>query len=367
MKRLLGSLRARLLLSHLAVVLIGVVILLLAGRQLGTLFVDDHLRSMSGMMRGMGTDGAGQLEEGINSAFNRALLWAAIISGGVATAAGTYAAYRVLRPLDQVRRVARRLATGSYHERVPIPEEEELAAVASDVNSLAQALEETEQRRLHLISEVAHEMRTPVATLKGYLEGLLDGVFESDPETLASSLGEISRLERLAGDLSTLSRAEEGQVDLHLESIDLAALVAEVADRLRPQFDDKTVTLDAHKGPALPVVADSDRTAQIMTNLIGNALAYTPSGGKVIVRAHLEGRIARVEVSDTGKGLTGEQASLVFDRFFRVDRAVGPGTGIGLTIARSFARLQGGDITVSSLGPGEGSTFVLSLPVDRSS
>lgn len=365
MKRLLGSLRARLLLSHLAVVVIGVVVLLLAGRQLGTVFVDDHLRSMAGMMRGMGTDGAGQLEEGINSAFNRALLWAALISGGVATIAATYAAYRVLRPLDQVRRVARRLATGSYHERVPIPVEEELAAVASDVNSLAQALEETEQRRLHLISEVAHELRTPVATLKGYFEGLLDGVFEPDPATLASSLGEINRLERLAGDLSTLSRAEEGRVDFHLESIDLTALVVEVADRLRLQFDDKEVELKVQTGPVLPVVADRDRTAQILTNLIGNALTYTPSGGRVWIRSKLQGEFAQIEIADTGRGLTTEQAALVFERFYRADRSSGAGTGIGLTIAHTLARVQGGDISVASPGLGQGSTFVLELPVDE--
>lgn len=362
MKRLLGSLRARLLLSHLAVVVIGVAILLVAGRQLGSLFVDDHLRSMAGMMGGMGMDGAAQLEQGIDSAFNRALLWAALISGGVATAAATYATYRVLRPLDQIRQVAGRLASGSYHERVPIPEEEELAAVASDVNSLAQALEETEQRRLQLISEVAHELRTPVATLKGYLEGLLDGVFEADPATLAAGIRETARLERLAGDLSALSRAEEGRIDLRAERLDLAGLAAEVAERLRPQFDDKGVALEVEKGPPLPVMADRDRTAQALTNLIGNALAYTPSGGRVQVRTRRKGHAAQVSVLDNGMGLTAEQAQHIFERFYRVDRSAGPGTGIGLTIARSLARRQGGDITASSPGPAQGSTFVLTLP-----
>lgn len=363
MRRPFGSLRARLLLSHLGIVVIGVVILLLAGRQLGSVFVDDHLRSMAGMMSGMGIDSATILEEGINSAFNRALLWAALISGGAATAAATYAAYRVLRPLDEVRRVARRLANGSYHERVPIPEEEELAAVARDVNSLAEALEETEQRRLRLISEVAHELRTPVATLKGYLEGLLDGVFAPDPETLAAGIHETARLERLAGDLSALSRAEEGRIDLRVERLDVGQLAKEVAQRLHPQFDDKGVVLEVGAGPPLPVLADRDRTAQILTNLVGNALSYTRDGGRVSIRPFLEAGMAVVEISDTGKGLTAEQASLVFDRFYRVDRTAGPGTGIGLTIARSLARLQGGDINVSSAGPGKGSTFVLSLPI----
>jgi signal transduction histidine kinase len=262
--------------------------------------------------------------------------------------------------------VARRLATGSYHERVPIPEEEELAAVASDVNALAQALEETEQRRLQLISEVAHELRTPVATLRGYLEGLLDGVFEPDPETLAAGIRETARLERLAGDLSALSRAEEGGEDLRAEPLDLGQLAKEVARRLSPQFDDKGVALDVETGPPLRVVADRDRTAQVLTNLVGNALAYTPAAGRVSIRPFLEAGVAQVEVSDTGKGLTAEQASLVFDRFYRVDRAAGPGTGIGLTIARSLARLQGGDIAVSSGGPDMGSTFVLSLPIENS-
>jgi histidine kinase len=367
MKRYFGSLRARLLLSHLAVVAVGMAILLLAGRRLGSVFVDDHLRSMAGMMGSMGMDGATQLEEGIDSAFSRALLWAAVMSGGAATAAAAYAAYRVLRPLDQVRRVARRLATGSYHERVPIPEEEELAAVAGDVNALAQALEETEQRRLQLIAEVAHELRTPVTTLKGYLEGLLDGVFEADPETLASGIHETNRLERLADDLSALSRAEEGRVDLRPEPLDLGRLAQQVAERLRPQFDDKQVTLDLEPGPSLPLLADRDRTAQVLTNLIGNALAYTPAGGRVSIRPAREAGMAQIAVSDTGKGLTSDQEALVFDRFYRADRSAGSGSGIGLTIARSLARQQGGDITGSSPGPGLGSTFRLSLPGDMPS
>lgn len=362
MKPVFGTLRARLLLSHLAVVAIGITILVLAGRRLGSVFVDDHLRTMTHMMGGMAEGEAGQLKAGIDSAFNRALLWTALISGAAAAAAATIAAVRVLRPLEQVRQVARRLATGSYHERVPVPAEEELAALATDVNTLAQALEETEQRRLLLISEVAHELRTPVATLKGYLEGLLDGVFEPDPETVAAAVREANRMERLASDLSALSRAEEGQVDLRLEPADLGQLAAEVAGRLRPQFDDQDVRLQVDTGPPLHVHVDRDRMAQVLTNLVGNALSYTPPGGQVTVRPSLEGDRARIEVSDTGRGLTAEQVDMVFERFYRVDRSAVGGTGIGLTIARSLARLHGGDITVSSPGLGEGSTFVLALP-----
>jgi histidine kinase len=353
-----------LLLSHLVVVAVGVIVLVIAGRRLGPVFVDNHLRSMAPMMGGMQSAEAVGLEEGVTAAFNRALIWAAAISAGAAIAASAIAGARVLQPLEQVRSVARRLAAGSYGERVPMPEEEELAALAADVNVLAQALEDTERRRLRLVSEVAHELRTPVATLAGYLEGLLDGVFEPDPETLAAAIRETRRMERLAADLSELSRVEEAGVELRLESVDLTRLAAEVAERLRPQFDDQDVELSVELDPPMQVAVDRDRMAQVLTNLIGNALSYTPSGGRVAVRPRLEARIARIEVSDTGRGLTADQVDMVFERFYRADRSAAGGTGIGLTIARSLARLHGGDVTASSNGLGRGSTFVLTVPAD---
>ncbi len=362
MRKLTGSLQGRLLLSHVGVVIIGVAVLLVAGRRLGSVFVSDHLRSMGGMMGGLAPADSSLLEDGINVAFNRALLWAAAVSSLAAMMAAAFSARRMLKPLGEVRRVARRLASGSYSERVPIPAESELAALAADVNALAQALQDTEQRRLQLIGEVAHELRTPVATLKGYLEGLLDGVFEPDPETLTASIREARRMERLASDLSRLSRTEEGRVDLHIESTDLAALTAEVAERLRPQFADQNVELIAAQTEPVWATVDHDRIAQVLTNLIGNALSYTPTGGVVTVSIGTENDAVQVTVNDTGRGLSDDQLSLVFERFYRADRSVPGGTGIGLTIARALARMHDGDVTVTSPGPGEGATFVLNLP-----
>jgi histidine kinase len=362
LRHLLRSLRARLVLSHLVVVAVGVAVLVVTGRQLGSVFVHDHLQSMGGMMGGTEGGLMTDVEAGVKSGFTRALLWATAVSAAVAVTAASFASVRVLRPLEEVRRVTRRLATGSYRERVPIPEERELEALAADVNALAQALEETEKRRLRLVSEVAHEMRTPVATLKGYMEGLLDGVFQPTAETFAAAAGEAARLERLAADLSALSRAEEGRVELRLEETDLGEVAAEVADRLRPQYDDQQVELVVEPGPPLPVLADRDRIAQVFTNLIGNALTYTPSGGEVVVRPEKVADQARVAVIDTGRGLTADQLEMVFERFYRADRSVAGGTGIGLTIARSLARLHGGDLSASSPGTGRGATFTLTLP-----
>jgi len=351
------------LLSHLAVVGIGVVVFLVASNRLSSVFVDNHLRSMGSMMSGTGQMGAAELEGAIRGEFNRALLWAALISVVVATIVASFAATRLLRPFGEIRRVAQRLATGSYGERVPLPNEPELAELAADVNALAEALEETEQRRLQLVSEVAHELRTPVATLKGYMEGLLDGVFSPDEETLAAAIRETTRIERLASDLGTLSRTEEGQVDLQLASFDLSELAAEVADRLRPQFDDNDVELALEPGPDAVVSADRDRVTQVLTNLVGNALAYTPSGGRVKVRSSTVDGLARVDVSDNGRGLDADQLSLVFERFYRADRSATGGTGIGLTIARGLARLHGGDVTVASPGLGKGSIFTFTIPL----
>jgi signal transduction histidine kinase len=363
MSRTGTSLRTRLLLSHLAVVSIGVVVLLVASNRLSSVFIDNQLRSMGSMMSG-GANSIGEVEAAVRTELNRALVWAAVISGVVAIGAASLAATRVLRPLVEVRRVAQKLATGDYGERVPIPDEWELAELAGDVNALADALEQTEQRRLQLVSEVAHELRTPVATLKGYLEGILDGVFSTDEDTLVASMREISRIERLSSDLSALSRTEEGQVELHLSGFDLSDLAAEVAERLRPQFEDNGVGLHVESEVFAPVSADRDRLAQVVTNLIGNALAYTPAGGRVEVRSVIRDGRARVEVTDNGRGLSADQLPLVFERFYRADRSATRGSGIGLTIARGLARLLGGDVTAASPGLGEGATFTLTIPLD---
>lgn len=358
------SLWVRMMVSHLLVVAAAVAVLVFAGSRLGSTYLHDHL--MGGMMSGLNDPGAhvlDDLERGVNAGFARALLWATLWGSLTAVTAAGIASVRVLRPLDEIRRVTRHLATGSYRERVPVPSERELAALANDVNVLAAALEQTEERRLRLISEVTHELRTPLATLKGYIEGLLDGVFQPDEETLSAAAAEAGRLERLTSDLATVSQVEDGRIDLRLEEIDLGNVAAEVAARLRPQFEDQQVTLVVNSGPPTPVRADRDRITQIFTNLIGNALTHTPPGGRVEVLPSIDGHQAGVAVTDSGRGLTAEQRDLVFERFYRADRSMAGGTGVGLTIARGLARLHGGDVTASSPGLGRGAVFELTMPV----
>jgi signal transduction histidine kinase len=318
-------------------------------------------------IRGVGERGGTEAES--HAAFVDAL-WgtlplALIVSGGTAALAAVLVARRILRPISEVRRTTRRLATGHYDERVSPPSELELAALAADVNLLAAALETTEHRRAQLISEVAHEMRTPLTTIRGYVEGVLDGVFAPDEELLTSVVEETSRLERLASDLATLSRAEENALPLDLSREDLGELATFAATRLRPQFDDKGVTLAIDVAPRLPVDVDRDRMLQVITNLLGNALVYTPAAGRVVVSPEVRESRAVVVVTDTGVGIAPEDLALIFERFYRVRGLTRPGggSGIGLTIARSIARAHGGDVEAASKGVGEGATLTLELPL----
>lgn len=363
MTKRMKSLRVRLLLSHLAVVGVGAGAVLLVANRLAPSFVDRHIHSMDSMAASMMTDQAiTEFRRSALSGFDQTLLVAGAAAAVAAVVAASVAAARLLRPVSTIRAATRRLAAGSYSERVPPPELTELAALAEDVNTLASTLERTEERRTRLISEVAHELRTPLTTIEGYVEGLIDGVFPMDMEVLTAVGREVGRIERLATDLSELSRSEGGRLDLRLESIDLGDVVREAAERLRPQFDDQNVALEIVPSPPLPVEADRDRMTQVFTNLVGNALTYTPPGGTVTIRGEMAGGDARVIVTDTGRGLEPDLIEAVFERFFRVDRSAPGGTGIGLTIARGIARRHGGEIVATSPGPGRGSTFTVVVP-----
>lgn len=299
------------------------------------------------------------------NALDASLLIALVASLGAAAVASTLMARKIVRPVRGVRDATRRLAAGHYDERVAEPGELELAELARDVNRLAVELEATERRRARLISEVAHEMRTPLTTIEGYVEGMLDHVFEPNEEVLVAVGEEAARLQRLASDLAELSRAEEGAIELHRRVVDLHELVVACTERLRPQFEQKEVALGVGPATGIAVEVDPERITQVVTNLLGNALTYTPRGGRVEVVTSRAGNLATLSVADTGIGLSAEDLPLVFDRFYRVHGPTRPqgSSGIGLTIARGIAHAHHGDIVAASPGPGRGSTFTLSLPL----
>lgn len=354
-------LTARLVLSHVLVAVVGGVATFAVVRWLAPALFDESIRHFGSA----GGRGQGQaLRDQFAAAVDQSLLIGAAVGVAAAAAFGVFAAYRVVIPLSAVRTATRELARGRYDVPVPEPREPELGGLARDVKTLADALAQTETRRIRLLGEVAHELRTPLTVIDGYVEGMIDGVLPASTDNLAQIEEETRRLRRLSEDLSALSRAEEGRLGLDRRRCDLGEIARVAAERLRPQAEDADIALEVSAGgPALPVEADPDRIAQVVTNLVGNALRATPAGGRITVSTQLGRGVARVVVSDTGIGLAPEDLERIFERFYRVgSRAGESGSGIGLTISRGIARAHGGDVTAESAGPGHGSRFTLAVP-----
>jgi histidine kinase len=232
---------------------------------------------------------------------------------------------------------------------------------------MASRLERTEEVRRQLIGDVAHELRTPLSVIRGSLEALIDGVMPADESTLLKLHEETGRLQRLVGDLQELSRVEAGAVELKPGPAAVDRLVEVVVERLQRQFEDKGVHLRVEAQADLPrVLVDEERTGQVLLNVVGNALQYTPPGRDVTIRARRAGAQVEIEVADQGIGIAPEHLPQIFTRFYRAERSrsrAGGGSGIGLTIARHLAEAQGGSLRAESPGPGKGSRFTVCLPV----
>lgn len=299
---------------------------------------------------------------------DRAVLVGVVVGLVVAALLGLVAARRTTRPLEELRAATDQLALGRYDVAVPAPGTTELDALADDVERLGERLAQAEARRARLIGEVAHEMRTPLTVTRGYAEAMLDGVLPADAETLGRLVDQTHRLERLAEDLSSLSRAEEGRLEVRTEQADLAATVAEAVAAVGAREDDSDVRVELSAPASLSVPHDADRIAQVVSNLVTNALSASDEGDRVeVVVTGPDGGpevMATIEVVDHGVGLRPGEAEAVFERFYRGEARAGDGgSGIGLTIARALMRAHGGDLVASSDGPGTGSRFTATLPV----
>jgi two-component system sensor histidine kinase BaeS len=367
-----GGLRARLFLAHLLVIVAGTATLFLVTLSTAPTLHDRLMVALLGPGHSAVDDPAmAAMEQATNDVFQTAMLQALLLSGGAATlvavAVSLLVSGRIVTPVRQMLTASRRIAAGHYAERVPAAGRDELAALAAEFNTMAGELEAAERRRVALIGDVAHELRTPLATIEGYTEGVLDGVVAPSEATWALIHDEVGRLKRLVNDLQELSRAEAKQLALHPAAIAPAELVERARARLAAQYAEKGVALETHAPPDLPAVeVDADRILQVLVNLLGNALRATPAGGRVQVRARADADSVTVEVADTGVGIAPEHLAHLFERFYRVDkarsRALG-GHGIGLTISKALVEAHGGQIRAHSAGPGKGATFGLTLPL----
>jgi len=288
-----------------------------------------------------------------------AVLVAALASVGLAVVAGRMLA----RPLREVGAAARRIADGDYAARVPREGPEEIASLADSFNQMAASLEEQERMRRDFIANAAHELRTPLTNLQGYLEALRDGVFVADRATYESLWDEAERLVRLSRSLDSLAEGDAATGPPDLESIDLTAAVRSAVELAQPAMERAGLRLDVDVPHALPARANPDHLAQVLANLLSNAVRYTPRGGTVTVRAERRPGDLLVSVGNSGEPIPPDDLARVFERFYRVeksrDQARG-GAGIGLAIVKQLVEASGGRVGADS---SEGQTrFWFSLP-----
>ncbi len=358
------GLRARLFMSHLIVMIVGLSTLLTVGKFYTPRLFVLHLQKLEGSGFNLFLVRE-RLLEGFDSAWSRGALWSVAVGGSTAGGLSYLVSKRIMQPLVQMEQVTQKLAAGHLDQRLPSSEIPELNQLATSFNRMATDLEGVEQRRRELIGDLTHELRTPLTVVKGYLEGLGDGTIEATPEIYQRLGRETSRLGRLVNDLQELSQAEAGYLPIRAEALAVLPLLRSLLAKFADQLTDEGPVLKLDCPEDLPAVqADPERVEQVLINLLGNALRYTPTG-TITLRAWVVGPLVWIAVVDTGEGIAPDDLPHVFERFWRADRSRdrhSGGTGIGLAISRRLVELQGGTLTASS-ELGQGSTFQFSLPL----
>ena len=307
--------------------------------------------------------GLGAADRGLKTALLRAIAGAAGLAALLALLTGLAVARRITRPVTRLIAATRAMAAGDRAARVgDIRAAGELRELAAAFDQMAGTLDRQEQIRRNLVADVAHELRTPIAILQAGHEALLDGVAEPTPAELGSLRDEVLRLARMVGDLQTLAAADAAALNLTREPGDLAELAAAAADSLSRRFEAAGIALDRRLAAA-PVLADPRWLHQVITNLLTNALKFTPAGGRVTITTETTATAdAVLQVADTGPGIPPEDLPRIFDRFFRGQQAAQiSGSGIGLAIAAELAEAHGGRLTAAS-EVGQGTQLTLSLP-----
>jgi two-component system OmpR family sensor kinase len=309
---------------------------------------------------------------------NQSIIISAVIAGAVSLLFGAILFLYVIAPLRQLNRAAGAISRGDLSQRVDIRSKDELGELSQTFNQMAESLDRAETQRKHLIADVAHELRTPIAVIQANLEAMLDGVLPLDGEQVAALHDETLLLKRLVGDLRLLSLADAGELKLERKSTGIESLIHQVVDRLTVQAQQNGIVLEEQVAKDLPpVMIDQGRITQVLNNLLGNALRYTPQAGKISINARLSPTtrgLVEVSVTDTGPGIDPADLPYIFDRFYRADPSrqhASGGSGLGLAIVKQLVEAHGGKVNAlspafSSAGqPGYGTRLTFTLPTTR--
>jgi len=325
-----------------------------------------------GMMGGgMGMGGMhhrmmlGAAERTFVESYHRSLWWIGFLFAGIGLVVSYFLSGNITRPLRQLSRAAEKIRQGELKQEVPVETRDEVGQLAAVFNQMSAELAVNENNRQELLANIAHELKTPLAILQGHLESMLDGVEQPEPDKLFSMQEEVMRLTRLVGDLRDLSLAQVHQLELHLQPMDLGEKTERAAEMLEPLLEEKNLHFVKELAPDLPLrQLDPDRLNQILYNLITNAIRYTTPGTAILLKTEAAGENVRLLIADEGPGIAPEDLPHVFEQFYRGDksrnRALG-GSGIGLSLAKSFVEAQGGSIRAENRKNG-GAAFIVEFP-----
>jgi signal transduction histidine kinase len=310
-----------------------------SGKQVGTVLVIGNPPPLGG------------LELQYLNRTNQALLYAALGAALVALGLGTILARTLTQPLRELTAAIHAMAKGDLKQHVPVKSHDELGELAAAFNQMSADLDRLNLSRRQMTADIAHDLRSPLTVIGGYVESMREGVLKPTPERLDTIHSEVQHLQRLVEDLRTLSQADAGELTLNRETLAPLALLERMAKSYNHLAAQKNVALEVRGEPNLSEIRlDPDRMAQVFGNLISNSLRYTPAGGKIILAAGQEKDSLAFSVQDNGQGISAEALPFIFDRFYRADpaRLQGSESGLGLAIARSIVEAHGGSISAES-------------------
>ena len=325
------------------------------GKQVGTVLVIGSLPPL------------GPLETKYLSSTNLALLYAALGAVMVALVLGTILARTLTHPLRDLTAAIQSMAKGDFKQHVSVKARDELGKLAEAFNQMSSDLDRLNLSRLQMTADIAHDLRSPLTVIGGYIESMRDGVLPPTPERLDTIHAEVQHLQRLVEDLRTLSQADAGSLLLNCAPVAPPVLLERMANSYQQLAAQKKVALVVDCAPSLPEISlDPDRMAQVFGNLISNSLRYTPEGGKILLTAGSEGDTLTFRVMDNGQGISSDKLPHIFDRFYRADpaRSQGSESGLGLAIARSIVEAHSGSISAERRID-QGTTITIKIPNQR--
>jgi signal transduction histidine kinase len=295
---------------------------------------------------------------------DQALFYAALGATVIALLIGIGLARTLTHPLGELTAAIRAMGRGELNQQVQVRSSDEIGELAGAFNQMSAALTRSNDLRRQMTADIAHDLRTPLTVISGYIEAMRDQVLPPTPERLDMIYSEVQHLQHLVEDLRTLSLADAGELRLQRHPVAPSALLESCAAAHAHSAEQKGISLSVQVVPGLPEIdVDSDRMAQVLGNLVSNALRYTPAGGQVTLSADTQGKYTRLRVQDTGEGIPAEALPRIFDRFYRARNSrqrLGSESGLGLAIARSLVEAHGGTISVEST-LGQGATFSILL------